>query len=539
LIRARAIGGFAAALLSLALGATAPGEAAAAAAPAAASGSPVAGAPARATTKVAYVSGGSIYLDAGRDRGAAAGDSAEALRDGRRIAGLIIREVTSRRAVCDTFGVVAMPTVGDVVRYTAREVPDEALPAASDTSVADTGAAPARPITSGRARRAWRGRIGAGYLVVDPENGSAIRQPTLDLRLDRAGGGLDLHADVRGRSTTLTTGTDRQARVYRLSATLHDDASRRRVTFGRQVLSAAPGAAFFDGGVAEFDRGSWTLGLFGGGAPEPNDFAPSFSQIQTGGFARVHRSRDRWTWSATLGVLDSRYKGTIDRDAVFVDASHTSPSHSFFVSQEVDVNPSWKRDLGDPSVSATSTFFFGRQSFGRRVTLDAGFDNRRSVRLARDRETSETTFDDRFRQGGWSGLTFEPSAWFRLGGSGRWSGGLPHASRSFTGTMSLRPPKSSAVALRLRATRVEGGSTGWLQVAEGEWSWGPSGRVVVSGGSERWTSVDGFTNTLSTWQGLEVERSLGARVFGFLSGERRAGDTGGSNQGQAGLSFFF
>lgn len=488
-----------------------------------------------ALTKITYVSGASIYLEAGRDQGVASGDSAEARRDGRRVAGLIVREVTSRRALCDTFAVVSMPQIGDEVRYLARALPA----AAADSNITDTGASPARPITSRSSRRTWRGRIGAGFLNVDPENGSAIRQPTLDLRIDRWGEAIDIHGDARGRSTGVAGATDREARVYRLAATLHDDLSSRRLTFGRQVLSAAPGAAFFDGVVAEVDHGDWTFGAFGGGAPEPNDFAPSFSQVQAGGFARVRRTRERRSWSATLGFLDARYKGVIDRDALFLDLSHTAPGRSLFAAEEIDLNPGWKRDLGDPAVSATSTFVFGRQSIGRTLALDAGFDNRRSVRLARDRESSETAFDDRYRRGGSTGLTWEPRLWLRVAGSGRWSAGLPHASRSFTGMLYVRRPKALDLSLRLRATKIEGESDGWLRVAEGEWTWGPSGRVVIRGGWEHWNDPNGITETADRWQGVELERSLGARIYGFASGERRDGDAGRVIQSQLGLGYFF
>ena len=492
-----------------------------------------------AVTKVTYVSGGSVYLEAGREQGVAIGDSAETRREGRRIAGLVIREVTSSRAVCDTFGVVSMPAAGDEVRYTARTTGDAGAAAASGALVADTGLAPARPITSASARRAWRGRVGAGFLIVEPENGNSIQQPTLDVRLDHVTGSLDLHADVRGRSTKLTTGTDGEARVYRLAAVIHDQGSSRRFMIGRQVLSAAPGAAFFDGGVAEFDRGTWTFGLFGGGAPEADNFAPSFDQVHAGGFARVTQTKGRRTNRATLGFLGSRYKGTVDRNALFLDASHFAPGRSLFVAEEVDFNPGWKQDLGDPAVSVTSTFIAGRQAFGPTVTFDAGFDNRRSVRLARDLETPENTFDDRFRQGGWSGLAWEPKRWIRVGGAGHWSAGPPHASSSYTGTLQLRSAGSADLALRLRATQVQGNSDALMEVVEGEWNRGPIGRVILRAGWENWDDANNITTTANAWQGLEVERPLGMKIYGFVYGEHRDGDGGRINQGQVGLSYLF
>jgi hypothetical protein len=41
---------------------------------------------------------------------------------------------------------------------------------------------------------------------------------------------------------------------------------------------------------------------------------------------------------------------------------------------------------------------------GERVSLQAGVDARRQLRLLRDRETPQTDFDDRFRTGTWGGI---------------------------------------------------------------------------------------------------------------------------------------
>lgn len=489
-----------------------------------------------ASTTVVYVSGGSVYLGAGRDQGVAVGDSAEARRSGRRIAGLIVREVTSRRALCDTVAAVSMPAVGDPVLYTPHAPAADSLAAAG--AVSAVSVAPPRPLTTMAARRDWRGRIGAGYLVVSPEGAPTLRQPTFDARVDHADDWLDLHADVRGRSTSTAGVTDNEARVYRLSMTLHDARLSRRFTLGRQVLSAAPGAAFFDGGVGEIDRGAWTFGLFGGGTPEPDDFSPSFAMVQSGAFIRARHARDRGAMSATIGFLDARYRGTIDRDMVFVDASYTSLSTSAFLAQEIDLNPGWKRDLGDPAVSATATFLHARQTFGRRIAWDGGFDNRRNVREARDRITAETEFDDRYRQGAWTGLRWEPSPWLAVGGSGHYSGGLPHATRSVTGTAVIRYPGARNLSLRLRGTRMDGGADGWMRILELDWGAG-AGRVIGRAGWELWYDANGMTRTSVDWQGLELERPIGRRVYAYLLGEHRGGDPGRTLQSQAGLSYSF
>jgi hypothetical protein len=203
------------------------------------------------------------------------------------------------------------------------------------------------------------------------------------------------------------------------------------------------------------------------------------------------------------------------------------------------VNPAWKQDLGDPAVSATSTFLFARQAVGPTLSIQAGFDNRRSVRLARDRESNETIFDDRYRQGGWSGATWDIARWLRVDGSGRWLSGVTQASRAYTGMILLRTPKRRDLSLRMRATRTDGATDGWLQVVEGEWRFAGDRRLLLRAGRERWNDANGVTATENHWQGAELESGLGTRIFGFASGEWRDGDGGGSLQSQLGMSWFF
>jgi len=190
-------------------------------------------------------------------------------------------------------------------------------------------------------------------------------------------------------------------------------------------------------------------------------------------------------------------------------------------------------------VSATSTFLFARQRVGPTVALQAGFDNRRSIRLARDRETAETAFDDRYRQGGWSGATWDPTPWLRLDGSGRWLSGVTAASRAYTGVLLLRTPRRHELALRLRATRTLGATDGRLEVVEGEWRFAGDRRLLIRAGREAFNDANGLTTTRSDWQGVELESGLGARIYGYASGEVRRGDSERSLQSQFGLSWFF
>ena len=61
-----------------------------------------------------------------------------------------------------------------------------------------------------------------------------------------------------------------------------------------------------------------------------------------------------------------------------------------------DLNSAWKQARGEPSFSSTSTLVTANARITRAVTLIGGYDGRRNVLLARDRETPETAFDRRW-----------------------------------------------------------------------------------------------------------------------------------------------
>src|SRR2546425_8748931 len=74
-------------------------------------------------------------------------------------------------------------------------------------------------------------------------------------------------------------------------------------------------------------------------------------------------------------------------------------------------------------ISLTSTFAVFQYHATQDLTLDAGFDNRRNVRLYRDVVNPETAFDDTYRQGAWMGAWLQLARQYRLGLDPRSSGG--------------------------------------------------------------------------------------------------------------------
>ena len=65
---------------------------------------------------VTYVTGTSLYIDAGREDGVTVGERLTVMRDSEKVAVVEVREVSSHRAVCTVVERFLEPAVGDAVR---------------------------------------------------------------------------------------------------------------------------------------------------------------------------------------------------------------------------------------------------------------------------------------------------------------------------------------------------------------------------------------------------------------------------------------
>jgi hypothetical protein len=506
------------------------------------------------TTRVTYVAGSSVYLEAGRERGLAEGDTVSVGGAG----GMRLRvtAVSSRRAVCEPVGAepsATAPRVGDLVYFrrgaaaasgssaqagAASSAPPTTAPPGGSDSIATV--APARAMGP---RHAIRGRIGAGYLRVDGQ-GTDYSRPTLDLRVEGRtawGAPIDFVADVRGHRLERAGATESAARVYRLSATLATDDGGRRFTAGRQTLPIATAPGQFDGVNLELAGRTWTAGLFSGFEPlrYGYDFDPGI--LWTGVYTGARGRSGARQWGFTIGGMDAHDHGVPSRTALFAQGTYHDSRLSLLAAQAADLNSAWKQARGEPSISSTSTLVTANARITRALTLNGGYDGRRNVLLARDRETPETAFDDRFREGGWAGLSVEPGWASRLDGTARWtSGGAAGTAWAWSGALERRSIPPLDGRLSLRSSRVQSDlETGWLHAATFSVRAGGSSEIAFTAGTQ--SMRDPFLGTVrqSTWQGVDADLGFGARWYLMLQGQRESGDEGDATTGYAGMSWRF
>jgi hypothetical protein len=516
--------------------------------PARATGQQAVGRPIR-WAHVTYLTTASAYIDAGRAEGLRDSSRVDVVRGDSTVAVLTVTFLATHQAACDVSGIAASLVVGDSVRYTpAPSLPDSGL--AAIKRPAPDGRSPTRQGPGG----AMRGRAGLYYLLIQSQDGSGARftQPSGDLRLfgsGLGGTGLGIAVDARGRRTVQTRadglGSDAQAqtRVYQASLSWQTPASPLRFTAGRQYAPGIAPVGLVDGVSAQLDRPGWGGGLFAGSEPDPIDLALSSTVTQLGGYVQRHSSVGSGRrWGLSAGLSGSYLHSGTNREFLYLQGDYTTRRISLYAAQEVDYYRPWRRVAGEHALSPTSSFASLLYRLSDAVSVTAGLDNRRNVRLYRDVVNPETAFDDAFRRGAWAGVSARTGR-FQVGLDARASaGGTTGSAGSTTFSIGADRVTGWGLSLRSRSTRYSsavGGRRGWLQAFTLGVEPGGRGSVQVAGGwrNER-SDVAGATATVR-WVSSDLDYTLARSWLLVLSAYREQGGPEAHDLLYGGLSLRF
>lgn len=511
------------------------------------SATPGATATAPAWTRITYISGATIYLEVGAKAGLTEGGGLDVVRSGAVIARLQVTALSSNRAACEATSHVAEVVVGDSVRFTPVAVP---------AAVAAGDAQSGRRSSASRKAVGIRGRLGLRYLVVAPDGGGGggLQQPAYDLRLDGqhiGGTGIGVTADVRAQRTQYTAiGTQsvraplNVTRVYQAALSWTGASSGARVALGRQFASALSNVGLFDGLSLDLDRRYLSTGGFAGSQPDAASFGTSSRVREYGFYGQVHtRTGTSSPTSLTLGGVGSYVGPDVDREYAFARFITNNRWLSVYATQELDFNRGWKLAAEHSSTTPTATFASLQLTPVHAISLFAGMDNRRSVRLYRDYVSPEIDFDDSIRQGTWGGISLSTPRHARLSVDRRESrGGFSGEACSTTALASLYNITPLRLGLRARGTQYTGTiSSG--QLVSGSFEIDPWGfvRLEASGGArDTKSSLAGVTSPRLTWWGLDADVSIGRSVYVLLSTYReKEGSGSGTTQTYASLSWRF
>lgn len=501
---------------------------------------------------VTYLAGPSIYVSAGRADGLVEGQELSVIRQDSVAATLRVVFLSSHQSSCEVIRGVTDIVVGEQVRYRPS------LP----TTTSPAGVATRKPGTHRRlSGPGLHGRIGARYLLSStvPSSGG-FNQPSVDFRLDGArlgGTPIGLAVDLRTRRTTSTSASgastvDGHTRVYQAALLWNAPGAGFRIQAGRQYVTAVSYIGIIDGGLMEVGGAHLSLGAFGGVEPEPTTLGFSRETQDFGGYVQLHnKAGGRVPWSFTTGAVGSYAGGKANREFAFAQASVSSQWLSFYALQEVDYYRPWKVALGEKTISPSTTYVNGSLRPALWMSLNGGYDNRRSVRLYRDATDPAIAFDDAFRQGVWGGLSLIGHR-VRTSGDVRFSDGASAGkATSYTGTFGLDRFTPLRLSLTSRATwydsRTRPDSLGasvktsgqiyTLRIGGDPWQ---SIHIDLDGGLRKDTNPrNSPSNSTIKWYGLDIDVNLARAWFLSLSGQRELSPGLTTNQFYGSLSWRF
>jgi hypothetical protein len=522
--------------------------------------------PEKAAAQVTYLTGSSVYIDAGSDDGLRPGDLVELMSGEQVVMVLRVRDVSSRKAACvpqdQELSLTGLVKTGDTVRFERREPEPAAVPAGA-TEPAGEKVTPAvvahepQYVPAGSngpsAFGGIDGRVGLAWLLVnDRENDSGgFSRPALTLRLDgdRLGDSpFSLHIDTRLRRTTRNFDDEsvNNTRLYRFSAEWQRQGSPYRLSLGRQYSPGLSGLTLFDGLLAERRTDRWAFGLFAGTQPDYEDYGFSSDTTQYGVYAQRASLPDaEKQWELTGGLAASYGKGEDFREFLFLQANYFTQRWTLSLNQEVDYNRDWKSDAGESTIQPTSTFAIARYRLTDNLTINAGYDDRRNVILYREFENPETEFDDANRRGLWGGADLQFLRRFRAGVNYRGnSGGDAGSSSSATLTLGARDLFPFHLDIGTRSTRFTNDRMeGWLHSLNFYLPAGRRTQFSIYGGLRQDDSLTALSEDLASqtlvWYGAEMNLRFGRAWFFLISLERNSGDLEDFDQLYTMLSYRF
>jgi hypothetical protein len=518
-----------------------------------------------AYARVTYISGTSVYISAGERDGLAEGAVLDVPRGGRIIAQLRVRFLSPNRAQCDALSGVEALAVGDSVRYTRRPMPN----VASDTAAAVQPVRAASEMRATPPPRTMRGRVGVRYMATwERDSGQAqLAQPAADVRLDGTLPGfpfLEVSVDVRGRRTRAVSidgviAPSRTSMLVYQSLLGFSTPGGMRLRLGRQYSTELAPVSLFDGALLGIERKNFGAGAFAGTQPAAEDMGYSSREREFGAYVSVRgapRATDRL--AVTLGAISTYDGPEVDREFAFLSASWYGRVGSLYASQEVDYNRDWKREIGSSTLSPTSTFISLHVRATERISVRAGYDTRRNVRLYRNYVSPDIAFDDTYRTGVWGGVqaTSLPAGATASIDVRRSTGGAVdttatgvtrrNASEVYTASAGMPAIWRIPVAVRARTSHFRSpAASGWLQTLALSGNPIQTVNLQLTGGLRRDVPSPGTASAAIAerltvrWMEFDADVSLGRAWYLLLSASREQGGWETSDQVYTALTYRF
>lgn len=204
--------------------------------------------------------------------------------------------------------------------------------------------------------------------------------------------------------------------VYSL-AVKYDIDSTFSITMGRKVNSKASSLGMIDGLQMEKSFGNIQVGILSGFRPDITDHSFNSQRLQFGTYLGVKTETRKFYSQSTIGFLEERNGGNIDRRYIYLQHSSTiSSNFNIFSSLELDVFNNFGNAIAN-NLRLTNFHISTRFRVNRKLNFRLSFDTRKRILYYETfrTEIEELLADDRSRQGIRFRVNFRPTRLMNLG----------------------------------------------------------------------------------------------------------------------------
>ncbi|UCC81272.1 MAG: hypothetical protein JSW64_07930 [Candidatus Zixiibacteriota bacterium] len=373
---------------------------------------------------VKYESSEHIYIDGGSEDGVAVGDTLQILKADSAVAEIVAVFVSDHSSSCKIISGLESGLRGlsarqkhikPVIVEISEKEQEVRRPEPEIKTDLQTEKKPPEKSSFIRGRAALQ-------LYTYNDRGPAdldVVQPTLRANLEIQNLGnqnLTLKIRTRTRYTDRTrsynsnvSDSEWRNRIYETS--LNYDNGGRGIGFrlGRIIAGSFSGAGYVDG-LMGFNRFSETLevGIFAGTQPawQYADFQASLQKYGAYiNFKKGHRRGIRYESTAALAA--EYHSSTVSREFVHLrNRISQNGKWNIYQSLDLDINRDWRKERTGKSVIVSNLLISGSVNPCSWLRVTASYDNRKRYWTYEIQSLDERLFDDRYRRGVKTGLTF-------------------------------------------------------------------------------------------------------------------------------------
>ncbi len=280
---------------------------------------------------VTYVSSGTVYLDAGSDRGAAVGDTLRVPRPAGAGSTAVVTAISSRSAAArplSTRDTIRQGEQGILLAHGERRIEQPGpAPRVSAAQWQDSSriSTPVRP-SAGTGSRTFRGRIALQYAGSGMEG---IRQDfsvsslIFQLQTERLPG-TDLMLSLNGRASydagpsPFATGSHYQLRLYEAALGYEKADAWYGWSIGRIASRFVGGLGSVDGIQSYARSGNFTAGVLAGWQPDWQTSGLDTKEQKGALFVAATAGGDKARWDAAAAYAGQWHEGRLDRDFLYL-----------------------------------------------------------------------------------------------------------------------------------------------------------------------------------------------------------------------------